>query len=109
MNVKLFELRDRATFIPVFAFRPSSDDEGEQYLLLRAGFEASSHIILGRLECSGINANCTYDAYAWGGRTFPVAHRFIAEHFEELPSGAVIDVEFILGEKSDYKASEEVT
>ena len=34
------------------------------------------------------------------------AHAYIAGHFEELESGAVIDVEFILGETAEAKKSE---
>lgn len=63
---------------------------------------------MGRLECSGVDRNCTYDPYAWGEhiRTFHVAHKYLAEHFEELESGAVIDVEFILGTRETPKQSE---
>lgn len=110
MRVKFFELRDAATFIPIFAFRARPDGhitDSEAFLLRRSGFGATSEcVIVGRLECSGIDRNCTYDPYSWGGRTYLVAHQFIEQHFDELESGSVIDVEFILGERSSPKVSE---
>jgi hypothetical protein len=108
LKLKFFELRDKATFIPIFAFRAIADDNQQNaWLLIRAGFGFHSNlVIVGKLECSGVSQNCTYDAYAWGGRTYPVAHKYIEEHFDELESGAVLDVEFILGETSKPKVSE---
>lgn len=115
MRVKFFELRDAATFIPVFAFKTrgfgnelgGDPTDQERWLLRRCGFgPASTCVIVGKLECSGVDRNCTYDPYAWGGRTYPVAHQYIEEHFDELQSGAVIDVEFLLGERETPKVSE---
>jgi len=34
------------------------------------------------------------------------AHKYIKEHWDELRSGSVVDVEFILGESKEPKASE---
>ncbi len=52
----------------------------------------------------------TCDPFEWGdNRTRLFAHKYIAEHFDELPSGAVVDVEFILGESAAPKLSEAVT
>lgn len=116
MNSKLFEVRDRATFIPVLAtridpYRDSSPGLPEFYLMRRAGFGCDACVILCRLECSGIDRNATYDVYAWGNqaRTLQVAHQYILDHFDELESGAVIDVEFILGESGNPKLSEALT
>lgn len=109
IETKLFELRDRATFIPIIASRMRSENEDEQecYLLGRAGY--SSHepflILLTRLD----GGQATYDPYGWGGRTFPVAHQFIAENWDALFSGDVVDVEHILGEKPEKKISERYT
>lgn len=87
--------------------------DAEYYLLRRAGFDPSlqnpSHVILCKLECSGVGRNATYDPFAWGGRTYPVAHQHIINHFDELSSGSVIDVEFILGETTQPKQSERIT
>ena len=116
MITKLFEIRDKATFIPVMAtlMRPAVGDDEEFYLLRRAGFnifERPQSVILCRLECSGVDRNATYDPYSWGGgaRTYQVAHQYIIDHFDELPSGAVVDVEYILQETKQPKQSERIT
>lgn len=108
--IKLFEIRDRATFIPVYAFRArplTPDNEAERYLLARAGYGPvgdSECVIVGRL--AGHGAQC--DPFEWqtGARTLTTAHQFIEAHFDELETGAVIDVEFILGETSAPKITE---
>lgn len=129
MITKAFEIRDRGTFIPVMATKMTPADapklgetngdfakrfEVERYLLRRAGYPADFSdycVVLCRMEASGVNRNATYDAHAWGGgaRTYFVAHKHIIEHFDELESGAVIDVEFILGETKEPKKSERVS
>jgi hypothetical protein len=119
MITKLFEIRDRGTFIPVIAVKavPGRDGSGgviesERYLLRRSGFGFDDPcIILCRAECSGIDRNATYDPYSWGQnpRTFFVAHEHILRNFDTLESGEVIDVEFILGETATKKQSERIT
>lgn len=121
MILKLFELRDSGTFIPIFAFqcRPTYWGAGdmqlfnaERYLLSRAGFDhkgLDDHVIIGRLECESPGVSqCTYDVHAHStvARTFLHAHRYIEQHWAELESGAVIDVEFILKETAEPKISE---
>lgn len=129
MITKAFEIRDRATFIPVIATKmtptvlPPVDQtindwhksaEAERYLLRRSGYSADFTdycVIVCRMEASGVARNATYDPYTWGAgdRTFCVAHKHIIEHWDELESGAVIDVEFILGETTEPKKSERVS
>lgn len=119
MDVKLFEIRDAGTFIPVYAFRcrPSDSSEAaheahrENWLLWRSGFSNMAddhHVILGRLEAAGVNRNASYDVHAWGGRTYPVAHQHIVDNWNQLKSGDVIDVEFILGITKAPKTSEQL-
>ena len=108
MTTKLLELRDRATFIPVLAVACQSPDSAdERYLLRRAGYvsedPAYPSIMLIDLH-GGRRAEC--DSYAWGDRTFQVAHQHIVKHWHELVSGDVVDVEHILGETTRAKASE---
>lgn len=119
MITKAFEVRDSCTFIPVVAIKMMPSlilqggeqvfDDRERYLLRRAGynFEHPS-ILLCRMEASGVRSNATYDAYAWdsSSRTMQVAHLHIEKNFDALDSGDVIDVEFILGEKTEKKVSE---
>lgn len=123
MTTKLFEIRDRGTLIPVMATKMRTESDGsasedetmdaEEYLLHGSGFNPNGKplVVLCRLECSGVDGNATYDPFAWGGgaRTLKVAHRHIIDHFDELPSGAVVDVEFILGETKQPKITERLT
>lgn len=122
LSCKTFEVRDRATFIPCFGVlcrpeRPEPDGalidyQGHQtqqdaYLLRRAGYGADVDppcVLFGALHCDPTH----YDPYAWGAnpRTMRAAHEYVTKHWDELESGAVIDVEFVLGETSESKQSE---
>jgi hypothetical protein len=116
--VKAFEVRDTGTFIPVIAIKMIPTQQGgrfeqERYLLARAGYGPDPRetpcIILCRMSASGVDHNATYDPYAWGGagtRTMQIAHLHILEHFDEMFSGDVVDVEFIRGETQEPKLSE---
>ncbi len=105
LEIKLFEIRDRATFMPMFAFTTSSDLPGQSYLLNRAGYSPDSDIVMfGYLGQSGMPA--CYDPYDWNDRTKKVSHDYIQKHWHELKNGDVIDVEFILGESNEKKISE---
>lgn len=105
MQAKLFEIRDRGTFFPMLAVKLDPANEAEHYLIRRAGFMLPSQFVLaGRIE--GGEA-LEYDIYEWGTcRTRPVAHEWIAKHFDALEPGAVICVETILGERETPKTSE---
>jgi len=110
MEVKLFELRDRGTFVPAIAIRLHAQNEAERYLLSRAGYgqsnsEQGQYVLLAGLEGGAI----TYDQHSWGNRTRQVAHDHIIKYFDELINGQVIDVEYILGEKAQPKDSEALT
>ena len=113
MIVKAFEIRDRGTFIPALAVNMVPDSPGsdggvaEMYLLRRAGYGFDETcVMLCRMDANALARQASYDPYAWGERTFPVAHQYIIEHFDELESGAVVDVEFLLGETTQPKVSE---
>ena len=107
MHTKLFEVRDRATFLPVLAVRLDRCNmklfNGERYLIGRCGYGSPGAVLLTALN-GGRVANC--DPYAWGDRTLTTAHRFIEYNFDELDSGAVVDVEYILQEKACAAESE---
>lgn len=66
-------------------------------------------VIMTKLDAKNEPAN--YSPYGWllGSRTFPVAHSFIENNWDELKDGDVIDVEFILGETAEKKVSERIT
>lgn len=128
MQVKLFEVRDRATFIPCwgilitptvhYALGLRVENKEEAFLIKRAGFlstmaelaanHARPSVMFGRLDEGG---ETQYDPHAWSGRarTLPVAHRYIFENWDDLESGDVVDVEFILGETPVAKESEAYT
>ncbi len=115
VNIKLFEVRDRATAIPCFGIlmEPGygllSQESilAEDFLLKRAGYGAGYPLVLfGRLE----GDECHYDPYSWRAnpRTLRSAHVYISENWATLRSGDVVDVEFILGESKEPKKSERV-
>lgn len=113
MQVKLFEIRDRMTFIPVMCVRFDWADESEhspslaeRYLIRRCGYGPRPEVIMTKLA-GGEVAHC--DPHAWGGRTLNNAHLYISDHWHELESGSVVDVEFILGEVAEPKQSEAFT
>lgn len=129
MNVKLLEVRDRMTFIPVLAVAMlpglAADDfseaptissivppevrEARRYLLRRCGYREDERfptIMMTRLDGSGTPS--WSDPYGWADRTFTVAHNHIEKHWHDLKDGDVIDVQFILGETDKPKVSERV-
>lgn len=110
MITKILEIRDRGTFMPIMATRLEPTCEADRYLLARAGYgqeakNQSSYIFVQRLD-GGVGRGSS-DPYEHGGaRTLTVAHDHLIKHFDECFSGAVIDVEFILGESAKPKESE---
>jgi len=112
--LKYFEVRDSMTFIPVVAFRPSAGAISQgmsdqvrrivEHGLSRSGWSrGASSVIVCRLD----RVSAHSDQFEWGNNsTLYTAHRFIADNWDDLVTGAVIDVEFILGEKSTVKVSE---
>jgi hypothetical protein len=106
MIAKALEVRDAGSFIPVLCVDMNPDIFDQHYLLRRCGYpcDGRPNIVMTRLDGNG---RATNDYYAWGGtRTFPVAHKYIIEHWFELVDGDVVDVEFILGESTEKKRSE---
>lgn len=107
MKVKCLEIRDAATFIPVICIHPVPDNEEQRYLLRRDGYscDPEEHIIIMiKAQCAGVS----YDPYKWPGqaRTMRVAHDWIRSNWDTLADGDVVDVEFILLEKTEKKISE---
>ncbi|MCB1423203.1 MAG: hypothetical protein KDJ69_12210 [Nitratireductor sp.] len=107
MKQKILEIRDRATFISVLATElwTGKTTITERYYLERAGYGdgGSRYIIMTRLE--GLETQC--DPYKWPSfRTMKAAHVYILQHWDELESGDVVDVEFINSESKEPKKSE---
>ena len=121
MIAKALEIRDEGTLICALAvdMNPGiySDDhpgmgteyDRQKYLLRRCGYPCDGRPNIALTHLSADGDPCWNDPYGWGGRTWPVAHKWIIEHWNELKDGDVIDVQFILGETSAPKVSERVT
>lgn len=109
METKLFEVRDRKTFVVVMCTRLSPSNEADRYLLAMTGFGLREEVQQRYFLYAGIKEGRI--AYGIGDhnmavRTHPIAHAHIEKHWEELTSGDVIDVEFILGEAEAPKISQ---
>lgn len=110
MNVKLFEIRDAGTFIPAMAVElDRANGTRDDALLRRAGFgmesgKARLYILLMPLDDG--KGHFTYDQYGWGNRTMETAHQYMYEHWDDLKSGDLVDVQFILHETATKKESE---
>lgn len=107
MDVKLFEVRDIGTLVPVMAVRLRARDKAEWWLLGHAGYvqtseEQAGYVVLWRL----IGGSAEYDRHAWGGRTMPAAHGHIQDNWDKLASGDVVDVRVVLGE-AEFSAKSE--
>lgn len=128
IEAKAFKVVDEGTVIPIVAFKarpigggPGMAMEKEQKIMARAGYygTAAEQVIVVDL----INHETQSDPFGWKkfhGRTMHLAHmalsgrehpdfvveRFRACAFDALASGAVIDVEYILGETNEIKKFE---
>jgi len=104
IETKVFELRDKGTFIPILCSlvsKNASSIDQENWLFRRAGFGGD----LIQLS-SFARQQSNYDYYEWNDRTYTTAHKYIEENWHDLEGGAVIDVELILGETEEKKKSE---
>lgn len=116
MQVKIFEILDRMTCIPMMAVklgRANGDHaisrERIRKLLARAGYSSSidgqaNFVLLVEISGGGGEVNC--DPYDWNDRTKSTAHAHIIEQWDKLSTGDVIDVEFVLGETTKPKGSD---
>lgn len=114
MICKTIEIRDDGTFIPALAIRLEQTNEADRYLLSRAGYGMTpenqhSYVLLA--DINGGSGMIACDPYDWAGpgRTWRVVHCWLIKHFDEIKSGAVVDVEFILEETAEPKVSERIT
>ena len=106
MESKVFELRDRITFIPILAIKMIENSSSKQrYLLRRGGYTPTGNSVM--ITSLYGNKMATANPFDWDDRTFSVAHHYILKNFDKLKDGDVVDVEFILGEVGKPKKSEE--
>lgn len=107
MTCKTIEIRDAGTFVPALAIRLDPTDERDRWLLARAGFGTTSDAQREYILLINLVKDAPYDAFAHGpARTLGVVHRHLNEHFADVENGAVLDVEFLLGERETAKVSE---
>ncbi len=112
MICKTFEVRDTSTFVPILALQLSPTNAADQYLLARAGFGFSKEAQGDYIAVIQIDGGCglfTTDPFDWatpGNRTLQFAHTYLQNHFGELESGSVLDVEFLVGKTTEPKKSE---
>lgn len=119
MDCKLVEIRDEGTLIPALALKFEADTEWDAWLLQRAGYGmphdwgqqgAYDHYTL-LIELTDGHPKAATDPYDWntGGRTMHAAHkwfRMAPDAWDQLPyTGAVLDVQYILGETDQPKTS----
>lgn len=118
MKIKLLEVRDSGTFIAMLCVdmnpdaRASTQEawDAQRYLLRRCGYPCDGHPNIAMTPLDAGGRPCWNDPYGWKDRrTYPVAHNYIYEHWNELRDGDVVDVEFILGETTEPKKSERET
>ncbi len=113
MTAKLFEIRDEGTLIPVMAVRLGLGNEAERWLLSWSGYGIDTEVQAQYVLVAQINAGygtITSAPLKWGDRrTMLYAHKYIKKHFDDLESGAVVDVEFILGESDKPKQPQRLT
>lgn len=106
METKLIEIRDSGTFIPAMAVKLIPTNEQDQYLLARAGFGSQyagqcEYIVLMNLNGGEGHFDCEFF-----DRTYATTLNYLKKNWDEVVSGQVVDVEFILGERSTPKKSE---
>ncbi len=112
MQIKMFEIRDHATFIPVMTIKIEHDNDEQRYLLERAGVPISpklhrNYILL--IKMAGNGYYTELDPFSWQPpfvRTMRIAHKYIKDHWSTLKEGDVIDVQHIVGETEECKVSE---
>lgn len=106
MENKVLEIRDSMTFIPVLATAMIPTSYEEAYYLARAGFGEYRMIMVSRLN----DSETKIDPYSWSNnRTMHEAHKHIQANWDVLQTGDVVDVQYLLGERSEPKRSERFT
>ncbi len=103
MIAKLFEVRDRGTFIPLLAVQCAPADENERYLLAHAGFGKDPETQRRYVLCGEIDSGrfkMSYDLFDFPAGTLRQAVEHIQANFDALVSGGVIDVEFLRGART---------
>ena len=105
MEIKCFEVLDRATLIPVICIKLATEILIEQKILRQAGFSTHPfNACILYVHLAGRRNE--WDPYNWADRTNTTAHKYIKENWNTLISGDVIDVEWIKGETKTKNKSD---
>lgn len=108
MTCKTIEIRDRGTMVPALLVRLDPADERDRWLLARSGFGTSAEDQSKYVLLINLVKDAPYDAFGHGpARTLRIAHHHAIECFDLIVNGAVVDVEYLLDERSQPKASEQ--
>ena len=91
MNVKLLEVRDTHTFIPVVAVKLSELSEQERHLVRRVG-NNDDDIVVYKLDGSQ-----PVDDFGWWAEVF----HYISNTWRTLSSGDVVDMHHVRGEVAE--------
>lgn len=93
---KIIEVRDHATYIPALAVLIRGNRNSRAGIMLwGAGYGDVPFVILHHLQTGETRS----DPNQWNNkRTMPAIHRFLIEHWDEVPDGGLIDVRVVLGE-----------
>lgn len=105
MNIKKFELRDRATYIPVIAIRAFDYDGFKESWFFGSSGYRSGDVLLIPIQAPWLSSRCSEEQRGLNGRTLKFAHDYIEKNWTDLEDGQVIDVEYILGEKDSPSKS----
>lgn len=102
MHIKMFEVRDVATMIPIMAIKVNGSTDQDKYLAGRANLLDGDIIVIDIHKEFATSISDNHERY----RTLKVAHNHLDRYFDSLENGSVIDIEFILGEKDVEKRPE---
>lgn len=109
MKAKIIEIRDEGTMISCLCVDMNPDNDAQRYHLRRHGYACDGRPNVIVTHAAGDGTQATNDPYAQHGRTWPTAHAYIIEHWNELADGDVVDVSYIKGETAAPKVSERFT
>ena len=109
LDTKLFEVRDRSTFIVLMVTRLQPSCKQDRYLLARSGYgttqdDQSRYFWACKIDGGRGLGAC--DPYEFGCSTTRQAFQHIKEQWDYLPSGSVICTEYLRGDRAEPKRSE---
>lgn len=112
LEVKLVEARDDGITMALMFVKMAPDNPSEKWLLARSGYGdcPEEYIIMVDIN-EGDNfkgqTSASETDYAYGFRTRTVVHHFMEDNWDTVKPGDVVDVQYILGETSSPKKSEQ--